>query len=144
MSNARLLFAALVATVAATGAVAQNVTAWRSPECGCCHRWAQSLEAAGMHVKMYDADDMAAVKKLRGVPDTAASCHTATVEGYTIEGHVPAREIKRLLAVRPDAVGLSAPGMPLDAPGMDAGTHEPYQVLLLKRDGTTQVFAEYP
>jgi hypothetical protein len=97
-----------------------------------------------MHVKMMDANDMAAVKKVRGVPETAASCHTATVEGYTIEGHVPAREIKRLLAERLDAIGLSAPGMSLGSPGMDGGTREPYQVLLLKRGGTTQVFAEYP
>lgn len=144
MLHIKALFAALVATAAATGADAQNVTAWRSPECGCCHRWAQSLEAAGMHVTMIDSDDMAAVKKAHGVPEKVASCHTATVEGYTIEGHVPAREIKRLLAERPDAVGLTVPGMPQGSPGMDFGKSEAYQVRLVKKDGTTQVFAEYP
>ncbi|PPQ36839.1 Uncharacterized conserved protein [Rhodoblastus acidophilus] len=144
MLHIKALFAAIVATAAATGADAQNVTAWRSPECGCCERWAQSLEAAGMHVAMHDAADMAAVKKTHGVPQKVASCHTAKVDGYTIEGHVPAREIRRLLDERPVAVGLSAPGMPLGSPGMEGGAREPYQVLLIKKDGTTQVFAAYP
>ncbi|WP_296707399.1 DUF411 domain-containing protein [Rhodoblastus sp.] len=125
-------------------AVAQEITVWRSPACGCCHLWAKRLEASGMSVKMIDADDLAKIKTERGMPSELASCHTAVVAGYAIEGHVPAREVKRLLAERPDAIGLAVPGMPAGAPGMDAKSSGPFDVLLVKKDGSTTIYARYP
>jgi hypothetical protein len=125
-------------------AFAQEITAWRSPTCGCCHLWAKRLEAAGMKVTLIESDDLATIKKQHGVAPQLESCHTAVVEGYTIEGHVPPREIARLLAERPDAIGLSVPGMPAGSPGMERNETKPYDVVLMKRDGTTEVFARYP
>jgi hypothetical protein len=130
--------------IAPLAALAQDITAWRSPSCGCCHLWAKRLEDAGMKVTMIDTRDVSKIKKEHGITPELASCHTAIVEGYTIEGHVPASEIKRLLAERPDAIGLSVPGMPTGSPGMEHGAAESYNVLLLKRDGSTEVFAHYP
>lgn len=125
-------------------ALAQEISGWRSSSCGCCRLWAKRLEAAGMKVTMADVPDIGEVKKKHGVPPALASCHTAVVEGYTIEGHVPTREIARLLKEHPDAIGLSVPGMPTGSPGMEHGESEPYDVLLMKRDGSTEVFAHYP
>lgn len=125
-------------------AFAQEITAWRSPTCGCCQLWVKRLEAAGMKVTLIESDDLATIKKQHGVAPQLESCHTAVVEGYTIEGHVPPREIARLLAERPDAIGLSVPGMPAGSPGMERNETKPYDVVLMKRDGTTEVFARYP
>nr|CCD32037.1 Predicted metal-binding protein [Methylocystis sp. SC2] len=125
-------------------ALAQDIVAWRSPSCGCCRLWVKHLEDAGMKVTMIDVRDIAKIKKEHGITPELASCHTAIVEGYTIEGHVPASEIKRLLAERPDAIGLSVPGMPAGSPGMEQGAAASYNVLLVKRDGSTEVFAHYP
>jgi len=122
---------------------AQEITVWRSPACGCCHLWAKHLEASGMSVKMIDANDLAKIKAERGISSELAACHTAVVAGYAIEGHVPAKEIRRLLAERPDAIGLAVPGMPNDAPGMDSDSKEPFDVLLVKKDGSTAIFAKY-
>lgn len=133
-----------VGLATALAASAQEVTIWRSPSCRCCGLWARHLEAAGMSVKMIDSTDRAALEKERGVPPRFASCHTAIVEGYTIEGHVPAGDIERLLAERPNAIGLSVPGMPSGSPGMESGSIEPYDVLLVGRDRSTQVFAHHP
>lgn len=133
-----------MALASSSAAIAQQITARSSPGCGCCHLWAQSLERAGFHVSMTEAGDLGAITNAHGVKPQFASCHTAMVEGYVIEGHVPAQEIKRLLSERPDAIGLSAPGMPQGAPGMEFGAAQPYQILVLKKDGTTQVFAQYP
>lgn len=141
----RLLAIALLAGLAPPlAAAAQEIAVWRSPSCGCCHLWAKQMGAFGMRVKMTAAADLAANKKERGVPPELASCHTALVEGYAIEGHVPAREIWRLLAERPDAIGLVVPGMPAGSPGMEFGAAETYQVLLFKKDGSTEIFARYP
>ncbi|GLI95136.1 DUF411 domain-containing protein [Methylocystis echinoides] len=125
-------------------ALAQEITAWRSPTCGCCQLWAKRLEAAGMKVTLLESNDLPNIKKQHGVAPQLESCHTAVVEGYTIEGHVPPREIARLLAERPDAIGLSVPGMPAGSPGMERDETKPYDVVLMKRNGTTEVFAHYP
>jgi len=135
--------AAIPATAASgppTIAVAKTAT------CGCCQVWVDYLTKEGFKVETQDmaAGQLTQFKVKHGITPDLASCHTARVAGYTIEGHVPVREINRLLAEKPDAIGLTVPGMPLGSPGMDYGSEkEPYDVLLIKKDGTTSVFAKY-
>lgn len=122
------------------------VEVWKSPTCGCCAKWVEHLRANGFTVATKDVayGVLSKVKRQAGVSPDHASCHTAKVGGYTIEGHVPVEDVKRLLAEKPDAVGLAVPGMPIGSPGMEAGSDkEPYEVLLLKKDGTTEVFARH-
>ncbi len=123
-----------------------QITVWKDPNCGCCKDWIVHLEANGFEVKVNDSGNAAARKRL-GVPEKLGSCHTALVGGYAIEGHVPAREIQRLLKERPSAIGLTVPGMPVGSPGMDAavygGRKDPYDVLLINRDGSTRVYQSY-
>ncbi len=122
------------------------VEVWKSPTCGCCNDWIKHLEANGFRVKGYDKGNIAMRKEL-GMPMKYGSCHTAKVNGYVIEGHVPAKEIHRLLKERPKALGLSVPDMPIGSPGMDGpeygGQVDPYDVLLVQRDGHASVFASY-
>lgn len=121
--------AALGVSGAATAAPATRVEVWKDPSCGCCEGWVRHMRAAGFEVKVREVADVQPVKLARGVPDALQSCHTAVIEGYVVEGHVPAPDVRRLLAERPQAKGLSAPGMPPSAPGMDMpGT--PYEVVL--------------
>ncbi len=123
-----------------------QITVWKDPNCGCCKDWITHLEANGFEVKVNDSGNAAARKRL-GVPEKLGSCHTALVGGYAIEGHVPAREIHRLLKERPSAIGLTVPGMPVGTPGMDGavygGRKDPYDVLLINRDGSTRVYQSY-
>lgn len=124
-------------------AAAQQVEVWKSRSCGCCGAWIDHLREAGFPVTAHDTEDMAPIKARHGVPAPLQSCHTATVDGYVIEGHVPADDIRRLLTERPKARGLSAPGMPASAPGMDMG-HEPYEVVLFGGSGGgAKVFARH-
>jgi hypothetical protein len=103
------------------------------------------MKAAGFPVKVTTVDDTTAVRKRVGIPDRYGSCHTATVAGYALEGHVPAEEVKRLLAMKPRAVGLAVPSMPPGSPGMEVGDrHDPYQVFLIDKAGNATVFARYP
>ena len=122
-----------------------TVVMHKSPSCGCCSKWADHLRAAGFRVEMRDHDDMLAVKQRLGVPMDKASCHTAEVGGYFVEGHVPAQDIKRLLADKPKARGISVPGMPMGSPGMEVpdGTVQPYTVQLVQADGTAVAYAEH-
>jgi hypothetical protein len=117
----------------------------KTPTCGCCHLWVDHLHAQGFRVEVRDYDNLAAVKQRLGVPMEKASCHTAEVGGYIVEGHVPAQDIHRLLAEKPKARGLVLPGMPLGSPGMEVpdGTVEPYTVELLRDDGTTVAYAAH-
>lgn len=102
---------------------------WKDPSCGCCEGWVRHMRAAGFEATVHEVADLQAVKAVNGVPDKLQSCHTATVGGYVVEGHVPAADVRRLLAERPRAKGLAAPGMPPSSPGMDIpGT--PYEVIL--------------
>lgn len=123
------------------------VVVHKSATCGCCKLWVEHLQAAGFRVEVRDEDDqqLLAVKERIGVPYGKGSCHTAEVGGYFVEGHVPAEDIKRLLAERPDAKGLVLPGMPLGSPGMEVpdGTVQPYTVELVDRAGTTAAFAQH-
>ncbi len=122
------------------------VEVWKDPNCGCCGDWVKHLESNGFKVKVNDVGNTAMRGKL-GVADKYGSCHTALVGGYAIEGHVPAREIRRLLKERPQAIGLSVPGMPVGSPGMDGEIYgnrqDPYHVMLLTRDGGARVFQSY-
>ena len=122
------------------------VEVWKSPTCGCCKDWIKHLEANGFQVKAYDKGNIAMRREL-GMPEKFGSCHTAKVNGYVIEGHVPAKEIHRLIKEKPKALGLSVPEMPIGTPGMDGpeygGQVDPYEVLLVQRNGTATVYQAY-
>lgn len=122
------------------------VEVWKDPNCGCCKDWMTHLESEGFTVKAYDKGNTAA-RAAFGMPQALGSCHTAKVQGYVIEGHVPAADIKRLLADKPQALGLAVPGMPIGSPGMDGpiygGRRDAYQVLLVRKDGSSQVFSSH-
>lgn len=122
-----------------------TVLVHKTASCGCCKRWVTHLENAGFRVRTRDIEDLAPIKARLGVPYGKGSCHTAEVGGYFVEGHVPAADIKRLLAGKPAARGLTVPGMPPGSPGMEVpgGRVQPYAVELVGRDGTTQVFSRH-
>ena len=119
---------------------------WKDPDCGCCKDWVTHLEANGFKVKVNDSGNDSMRTRL-GVQPRYGSCHTALIGGYAIEGHVPAREILRLLREKPNAVGLAVPGMPVGSPGMDGKIYgdrkDAYQVMLLARDGSATVYQRY-
>lgn len=123
-----------------------SVEVWKSPTCGCCKDWIAHVQASGFGVKVNETGNTAARARL-GIAERFGSCHTAVVGGYVIEGHVPAADIRRLLAERPAAIGLAVPGMPVGSPGMDGpeyrGRRDAYDVLLLRADGTAAVFRRY-
>lgn len=120
------------------------VTVTKDPNCGCCDGWADHIKAAGFPVRVIVSNEVFSLKQQLGVPAELASCHTAEVGGYVIEGHVPAAAIRRLLAARPQAIGLAVPGMPAGSPGMDfPGTRpEQYEVLLFNASGQ-KVFSRF-
>jgi hypothetical protein len=131
------------AAVPAFGSTATAIEVYKSPSCGCCGDWVKHLQANGFAVTVHDVGNASARARL-GIPARLGSCHTAQIGGYAIEGHVPAREIKRLLAERPAARGLAVPGMPIGSPGMEQGDRrDAYDVLLVRADGGTTVFAAY-
>lgn len=123
-----------------------SIDMYKSPTCGCCGKWADHLRQSGFEVIEHKRDDMTAVKAQYGVPNKLSSCHTALIDGYIIEGHVPAADVERLLKERPNIAGLTAPGMPMKSPGMQAVGQKPegYDVLAFTHDGTTTVFHHYP
>jgi hypothetical protein len=146
------LVAAIAAAAAAAGATAvlsSNGSAqgpvmvvYKSPTCGCCTEWVKHVKKAGFRVEVHDTADVQPVKDRWGVPKDMVSCHTAKVDGYAIEGHVPADLIQRLLQERPAVVGIAAPGMPIGSPGMEGGAPEPYDVLTFDKEGRTELFAK--
>jgi hypothetical protein len=130
----------LPTAVLAAGTV---IEVYRDPSCGCCGAWVDYLRAHGYAPAVHEDAAMPAIKARLGVPAEAASCHTAVIGGYVIEGHVPVEDIQRLLAERPRARRLAAPGMPMGSPGMEMGASQRYPVLLILADGSTQVFATH-
>ena len=130
------------ATSEATGPA---MTIYRSASCGCCTQWGEHIAAAGFRINDQVSDDMDRVKQANGIAPAQASCHTSIVEGYVIEGHVPASSIQRLLAERPDIRGLAVPGMPIGSPGMEVKgrTADPFAVMAIGHDGSTTVFERY-
>lgn len=131
----------MVRAAVPTGKAAVEV--WKAASCECCEGWVRHMRAAGFDVTVHTVDDVTPMKRMAGVPDDLASCHTARVGGYVLEGHVPAEDVTRLLAERPQARGLAVPGMPQDAPGMDMASGQPYQVMLFGAAGGPQVFARH-
>ena len=119
------------------------ITVYKSPSCRCCNKWAQHLEDNGFNVNTVNKFDMKIIKSKEGVPLQLASCHTAVVEGYVIEGHVPAKDIKRLLKEQPAISGLTVPGMPMGSPGMEGARKDAYNVLTFTKDGDSTVFSRY-
>jgi len=122
-----------------------TITVYKSRTCGCCSKWVDHVKAAGFQAVVHDDEDMDTVKDNLGVPRGVRSCHTAQVEKYLIEGHVPAEDIRRLLKDKPKVAGLAVPGMPASSPGMAvAGSlHEPFQTVSFQHDGTTEVYATH-
>ncbi|WP_245912748.1 DUF411 domain-containing protein [Limnohabitans curvus] len=133
-----------IAIAASPNAIAIQV--WKDPNCGCCKDWIAHLEKNNFSLKVHDQGNNAARAQL-GMPQKFASCHTALVGGYVIEGHVPAVDIQRLLKEKPQALGLAVPGMPIGSPGMDGTVYgarrDAYQVLLIQKDGSSKVFNSY-
>ena len=149
LAAAGLAGAAPLLTVAATPSKAQALPVmqvWKDPNCGCCKDWISYLERDGFQVQVFDTGNTAARQRL-GLPVKFGSCHTALIGGYVVEGHVNAREIRRLLAEKPQAIGLAVPRMPIGSPGMDGpeygGQKDPYDVLLVLRDGSSRVYQSY-
>jgi hypothetical protein len=130
------------ATSEATGPA---MTIYRSASCGCCTQWGEHIAAAGFLINDHVREDMDRVKQAYGIAPDQASCHTAIVQGYVIEGHVPASSIQRLLAERPDIRGLAVPEMPIGSPGMEVKgrTADPFAVMAIGHDGSTTVFERY-
>ena len=136
--------AVLLVLAAGGSAVAgETITVYKSPTCGCCIRWIGHLQANGFTVDARDVQDLVAVKRQHGVSAEIESCHTAIVDGYVIEGHVPAADIRRLLKERPQVTGLTVPDMPVGSPGMEGPNPEPYDVLTFDKNGRTTVFSSH-
>lgn len=130
----------------AASARTTTIQVWKDPNCGCCKDWISHLGKNGFQVAALDQGNNAARSRL-GMPQKFASCHTALIDGYVIEGHVPAEDIKRMLEEKPQALGLAVPGMPIGSPGMDGPAYgkrrDAYQVLLIQKDGSSKVFNPY-
>jgi hypothetical protein len=145
--SCRQLVAGLALMAAAPRALAAPPAApalevWKVRGCGCCSAWAKHFEQAGFAVTMHELDDVAPVRAAAGVPADLAGCHTAKVDGYAVEGHVPVEAVQRLLAERPAIIGLAVPGMPVGSPGMEVEGEpaEPFQVYAFAADGSRRNF----
>ncbi|MHB1071361.1 MAG: DUF411 domain-containing protein [Gemmatimonadaceae bacterium] len=126
---------------AAMAGPATAITVYASPTCGCCHKWVAHLEDNQFKVTVENLDPVAPMKRELGVPENLWSCHTARVEGYAVEGHVPADLIRKMIAERPAIAGIAAPGMPNGSPGMEGATKDFYEVIAFTRTGATEVYA---
>jgi hypothetical protein len=147
MRRRSFLGIAIAATFVGSSALAATtpqVDVYRSPTCGCCGQWVKHMRANGFAVTVHDVPDVDAFRAKVGFPPEFAACHTAIVGGYVVEGHVPAADVRRLLAQRPKALGLAVPGMPASAPGMDSPAATPFEVLLVQADGAARTYHSYP
>jgi len=146
-----LLFSLVVAGVFSPHAFASEQTAattimvYKTPGWGCCKGWGDHLEAIGFRIKYEDVGRITELKRSYGLPDSLRSCHTAIVDGYVIEGHVPGEQIVRLLKMKPDILGISVPGMPIGSPGMESDTTpaQAFDVIAFDKQGRTGIFASY-
>jgi hypothetical protein len=142
----RTLLGALAAGIAlpARAQAGPTIDVVKTPTCGCCNGWIAHMRQAGFVVRTRDVPDTTPFARRLGVPDDLRSCHTASVGGYAVEGHVPAADVRRLLRERPAAAGIAVPGMPMGSPGMEHGNHrQPYQTILFTRGGRRTVFARH-
>jgi len=139
-----LVLAATVAGFAglaiAAPAPGPEVAVYKSPTCGCCKKWVEHVQAAGFRVTVHDTSSLAGVMEHYGVPHKLTACHTAVVDGYVVEGHVPADVIQRLLKERPGIAGVGVAGMPAGSPGMESDTPTRYYILTFDKNGTTSVY----
>lgn len=134
------------ATMVPAQSSAPVMTVLKQETCGCCSGWVERMQQAGLSVQARNVsgEELDGAKQAAGLPEDVWACHTATIAGYTVEGHVPASEILRLLSERPDAIGIATPGMPTGSPGMEYGNErEAFDVVLVGTDGTISVFASY-
>lgn len=138
-----LVLAALLLFAWAVQAGEPKAMVYKTPTCGCCSKWVDHLEENGFEVESKNLSDVNPVKRMNGVPMRLASCHTAIIGGYFVEGHVPAQDVKRLLAERPNVAGIVVPRMPVGSPGMEGPNPEAYSVLAVKKDGSTEVFSRH-
>ena len=148
MNRRHLIFTGLGAALLARPVLAASsrIEVYKSPTCGCCSAWVEHMARAGFDTLARDVDQetLWSMKERAGVAPEVSSCHTAFVDGYFIEGHVPAGDVQRLLAEPPDALGLTVPDMPIGSPGMEMGNQrDAYDTLLVLRDGTTEVFQRH-
>ncbi len=145
VTNANATASTQEAVPVATAATTPHMIVHKSPTCGCCGLWVEHMQRAGFSVEVRDTDDLGSIKAQLGVPSGKGSCHTAEIDGYLIEGHVPVDDIRKLLAERPKARGLVLPGMPLGSPGMETpdGRVQPYTVELVAEDGSTSPFSRH-
>ncbi len=121
-----------------------EMTVYKSPTCGCCGKWITHMEENGFKIKAVDLLEMNIVKEKYGINRKLASCHTAVIDGYFVEGHVPAVDVQRLLSEKPDVLGISVPGMPVGSPGMEMGERvDHYSVIAIGKDGVAEVFSQY-
>ena len=143
----RSALSVLLGSVAAVAAAPASplLTIYKTPACGCCTTWGGRMKAAGFRrIQVVNVEDTTPIRRRHGMPDAYASCHTGYIEGYALEGHVPPTDVRTLLRNRPRAAGLAVAGMPLGSPGMEAGAHrEPFQTLLVRKDGKVAVFARH-
>ncbi|MDH3514133.1 MAG: DUF411 domain-containing protein [Gammaproteobacteria bacterium] len=139
-----LLAGGLFVAGGSRAADANEITVYKSPFCGCCKSWEKHMEANGFTVKSVAVDDLRRYKSKYGVADSLASCHTAVIDGYVVEGHVPAADVKRMLKERPAIRGLAVPGMPSGSPGMEQGYNDPYDVLTFDKKGNLSVYSRHP
>lgn len=138
------LIAPFAMLACAQGAAAATLLVTKSASCGCCAHWVEHMKKAGFDVTVQTVDDVTPIARRLGVPDNLRSCHTSQIDGYVVEGHVPATDVKKLLAAKPKAVGIAVPGMPAGSPGMHhSGRSEPYQTILFDKSGKRTVFASH-
>ncbi len=150
MLSRRTFFAVGVGSVAVAacapgGRSSTQLAVYKTPVCACCTAWVDHMRAAGFEARVSELPSLRSLRSTQGVPEALASCHTALIGGYVLEGHVPAEDVRKLLAERPKAVGLAVPAMPLGSPGMEMphGRREPFDTLLILEGGGTRVFARH-
>lgn len=124
-------------------AASEVIDVYKNPNCGCCGKWVEHMQKAGFKVRMHELSNVSPMRQKLGMPERYASCHTAKVGNYLLEGHVPAADVKRLLREKPKAIGLAVPGMPAGSPGMEGPPPASYNTLLVKSDANSLIFARH-
>lgn len=137
------MFAPIALLACAESAAAATLVVTKSATCGCCSGWVEHMRKAGFKVEVHDVDNVAPTAERLGVPAKLRSCHTTKAGNYVIEGHVPAADVKRLLASKSKARGIAVPGMVVGSPGMEGGKPQPYKTLIFDKNGNTRVFAAH-
>ena len=140
---AQTISISLALGISSAFAQTSQVEVYKSASCGCCGQWVEHLRQSGFSVEPHNVSDVPAARKRLGMPDKLGACHTAKIGRYVIEGHVPAADIQRLLREKPAALGLAVPSMPPGSPGMEGPRSIPYNTLLVRGDGSTEVFARH-